>query len=333
MAVKEKKEIEIAGGTNVLAQTPIIVSASRSTDIPAFYSDWFIERLEAGYVKWYNPFNNQPLYVSFANTKLFVFWSKNPKPMLERLDKLEALGFKQYYFQFSLNDYVAEGFEPNVPNVEERIDTFRRLSDRIGKERVIWRFDPLLLTDKISVEVLLERIAKIGRRLKGYTEKLVFSFIDIASYKKVKKNLVDSGCREFIAEEQLKFANGLARLNDELGLELATCGELADLSECGIKHNKCVDDELIMRLFHGDEELMNYIGAEKDIFGEWHIVKRAKDKGQRAACGCIVSKDIGEYNTCPHLCHYCYANANNAAALENWERHQTYPHSETITGK
>ena len=319
------------GMDNILK--PVIVSASRETDLPRFYADWFLSRLGIGWCGWKNPFNGKLYNVSFEKTRMIVFWSKNPKPMLEQINRLETLGYKNYYFQFTLNDYDEEGLEPNVPPVEERLETFRALSERIGKERVIWRFDPLLLTDKISVEVLLERIAKIGRRLKGYTEKLVFSFIDIASYKKVKKNLVDSGCREFIAEEQLKFANGLARLNDELGLELATCGELADLSECGIKHNKCVDDELIMRLFHDDEELMNHIGAEKDIFGEWHIVKRAKDKGQRAACGCIVSKDIGEYNTCPHLCHYCYANANNAAALENWKRHQTCPHAETITGE
>ena len=298
--------------------SPVIISASRSTDIPAFYSDWFLERLKVGYSVWINPFNQEHYRVSLGDTRMIVFWSKNPKPLLQRLDEIEALGYRQYYFQFTLNDFVAERLEPNVPSVDERIDTFRRLADRIGKERVIWRFDPLLLTDKISIDVLLERIAKIGRQLKCYTEKLVFSFIDIASYRKVQKNLAGLGCREFSAEDQVKFAKGLAELNGELGLVLATCGELADLSAYGVKHNKCVDDELMMRLFHNDAALMDFIGAEYDMLDGWQIKKSKKDKGQRKACGCIVSKDIGMYNTCPHLCRYCYANYSDELVMKNW---------------
>lgn len=298
--------------------SPVIVSASRSTDIPAFYADWFLERLKAGYCVWVNPFNQERYRVSFENTRMIVFWSKNPRPMLERFDEVVALGFKQYYFQFTLNDYVAEGLEPNVPSAAERIDTFKRLADRIGEERVIWRFDPLMLTEKISVDVLLERIGNIGRQLKGYTEKLVFSFIDISAYRKVQKNLAGLGVHEFSPEEQVRFAQGLAELNKELGLELATCGELADLSAFGIKHNKCVDDELMMRLFHNDSVLMEYIGAEYDMFEGWHIKKSKKDKGQRKCCGCIVSKDIGMYNTCPHLCRYCYANSSDELVMRNY---------------
>ena len=270
-----------------LSIVTFILSASRSTDIPAFYADWFLERLKAGYSVWMNPFNQERYRVSFADTRMIVFWSKNPKPMLERLDEVEVLGFKQYYFQFTLNDYVVEGLEPNVPGSDERIDTFRRLADRIGKERVIWRFDPLLLTDKISIDVLLERIANIGRQLKGYTDKLVFSFIDIASYRKVQKNLAGLGCREFSAEDQVKFAKGLAELNGELGLELATCGELADLSAYGIKHNKCVDDELMMRLFHDDVALMDFIGAEYDLIEGWQAGRSRSPRKTRASAGLV----------------------------------------------
>ena len=299
---------------------PVIVSASRETDIPAFYADWFLERLKAGYSVWVNPFNQERYRVSFADTRMIVFWSKNPKPMLERLDEVESLGFRQYYFQFTLNDYVAEGLEPNVPLVAKRIDTFKRLADRIGKERVIWRFDPLMLTEKISIDALLERVGNIGQQLKGYTEKLVFSFIDISAYRKVQKNLAGLGVREFSPDDQIKFAQGLAELNKDFGLELATCGELADLSAYGIRHNKCVDDELMMRLFHDDAELMDFIGAEYDMFNGWQIKKSKKDKGQRKACGCIVSKDIGAYNTCPHLCRYCYANFSDTMVMRNWSR-------------
>ena len=297
---------------------PVIVSASRETDVPAFYSGWFLSRLKDGWCDWKNAYNGVVYRVSFERTRLIVFWSKNPRPMLERLDEVEALGFRNYYFQFTLNDYVSEGLEPNVPPVAERIDTFRRLADRIGKERVIWRFDPLLLMNAISSDKLLEKIANIGRQLNGYTEKLVFSFIDISSYRKVQKNLSGLNCREFTPAEQASFAERLSRLNAELGLELATCGELADLSAYGVKHNKCVDDDLMMRLFHDDAELMDFIGAEYDMFNGWQIKKSKKDKGQRKACGCIVSKDIGMYNTCPHLCKYCYANFSDDVVMRNY---------------
>ena len=308
---------------NVLS--PVIMSASRSTDIPAFYADWFLERLKAGYSVWVNPFNQARYCVSFADTRMIVFWSKNPKPMLERLDEVESLGFKQYYFQFTLNDYVTEGLEPNVPPVAERIDTFRHLARRIGKERVIWRFDPLLLSNYLTVDVLLEKIASIGHELQGATEKLVFSFADIQAYRKVGKNLSGTNCREFSSEEKIEFAKGLRDVNLSLGLEMATCAEDIDLSEYGIKHNKCVDDDLMMRLFHDDVELMDFIGAEYDMFNGWQIKKSKKDKGQRKACGCIVSKDIGMYNTCPHLCRYCYANSSNTAVLANYKKHHARP--------
>lgn len=300
---------------------PVIVSASRSTDIPAFYADWFLERLKAGYCVWVNPFNQERYRVSFENTRMIVFWSKNPKPMLERLDEVEALGFRQYYFQFTLNDYVAEELEPNVPPVAERIDTFRCLAKRIGGERVIWRFDPLLLSDSLTVDVLLDKIATIGQELKEDTQKLVFSFADIQAYRKVGRNLSGTNCREFSFEEKIEFAKGLRDINLSLGLEMATCAEDIDLSEYGIKRNKCVDDDLMMRLFHDDEELMKFIGAEYDMFNGWQIKKSKKDKGQRKACGCIVSKDIGAYNTCPHLCRYCYANSSEQIVKRKYQNY------------
>ncbi len=304
-----------------LSIVTFILSASRSTDIPAFYADWFLERLKAGYSVWMNPFNQERYRVSFADTRMIVFWSKNPKPMLERLDEVESLGFRQYYFQFTLNDYVKEGLEPNVPPVAERIDTFRRLARRIGKERVIWRFDPLLLSGSLTVDVLLEKIASIGHELQGATEKLVFSFADIQAYRKVGNNLSGTNCREFSSVEKMEFAKGLRDVVISLGLEMATCAEDIDLSEYGIKHNKCVDDDLMVRLFHDDAKLMDFIGAEYDMIDGWTINKSKKDKGQRKACGCIVSKDIGMYNTCPHLCKYCYANSCDSVVQRNYSKH------------
>ena len=146
----------IINGRPVKAQTPIIVSASRSTDIPAFYSDWFFHRLRVGYSVWTNPFNGVKIYVSYQNTRFIVFWSKNPRPLLAHLHELKENNIS-CYVQYTLNDYVNEGLEKGVPSLEERIDTFKQLVDKLGKGRVIWRFDPLILTDKISLEDLLVR--------------------------------------------------------------------------------------------------------------------------------------------------------------------------------
>jgi len=323
MSAWDKISIVTDAGENREAQAPVIISASRSTDIPAFYADWFFERMRRGYVVWKNPFNGKLLYVSFAKTRLIVFWSKNPRPLLKHLDSLREMGI-HCYVQFTLNDYEDEGLEPCVPPLESRIDTFKLLVEQLGLGSVIWRFDPLILSDTIDIGKLLEKTSRIGDQLQGVTKKLVFSYADIAAYRKVKSNLSkrQDRLREFSMDEKIQWAQELARLNKRWGYQLATCAEDIDLAKFGIVHNKCVDDDLMMRLFHEDRELMDFIGAEKSVFGEWGIEKRRTDTGQRKVCGCIVSKDIGEYNTCPHLCEYCYANSSKAIVLKNWEAHK-----------
>lgn len=184
----KKVEIKNDLGELVSAQATVIVSASRSTNIPTFYADWFVERWKKEYVKWKNPFNGVFSYVSFKNTRIVVFWTKNPKPMMKHLDFLDE-HVKNYYFQFTLNDYDKEGSEGKIPRLISRIKTFQELSNKIGKERVVWRFDSLILTEEINVDELLRRIENIGDQLKDYTEKLVFSFADISIYRKVENNL------------------------------------------------------------------------------------------------------------------------------------------------
>lgn len=174
-------------GAEVTAQAPLIISASRATDIPAFYTDWFFHRLDMGYVRWRNPFSGHDSYVSFDNTRFIIFWSKNPAPLLPYLSTLKKRGIG-CYIQYTLNDYEAEGLEPNVPALAQRIDTFRRLVDALGIGAVVWRFDPLILTDKINIDTLLDKIAHIANVLAGYTEKLVFSFADIESYKSLHES-------------------------------------------------------------------------------------------------------------------------------------------------
>lgn len=175
-------------GRRIRALAPVILSASRATDIPAFFSPWFFDRLNKGYCIWRNPYNGKDSYVSFANTRFIVFWSKNPAPLLPYLPILKERGIG-LYLQYTLNDYEQEGLETNVPKLKDRIDTFRRIVDDYGPGSVVWRFDPLILTDKIGIPDLLKKIQRIAPDLSGYIEKLVFSFADIAGYKKVGANL------------------------------------------------------------------------------------------------------------------------------------------------
>ena len=334
--VWETIDITTESGETMRAQAPVIISASRATDIPAFYADWFFDRLEKGYSVWTNPFNGAKSYVSYARTRLVVFWSKNPRPLLPHLEKLREKGIR-CYLHYTLNDYETEGLERGIPPLDERIDTFLQFSELLGKELVIWRFDPLIRTDRIGVEELLRKAERIGDRLRGHTRKLVFSFADIRTYRSVQGNLRrnDIRWREFDERQMLDAATGLAELNKKWGYTLATCGERIDLSQFGVRRNKCIDDELIVRQFADDPLLMDFPGVERDgLFGPETVVrKNAKDKGQRPFCGCIASKDIGEYDTCPHQCAYCYANRSDGKAAENYRLHRTRPDAETITGK
>lgn len=294
-----------------VSQPPLIISASRATDIPAFHVQWLRERLEAGFVERINPFNQKPSIVSLKEASVFVFWTKNPKPMFSLLDELDARGL-HYYFQFTLNDYDAEGYEPGVPKLEERVETFMVLSKRLGKDRVIWRFDPLLLTDKVSVDDLLKKVARVGNLIHAYTSRFIFSFADIVGYKKVQARLHREGvqAREFTIPEMQVFAAGVQQLNQRWGLSVNTCAEAIDLDAYGIEHGRCIDDRLLVKLFPQDKKLLAFLGYEQSLGCEWAPVakkRKLKDPGQRKACGCMVSKDIGCYDTCLHGCVYCYA--------------------------
>ena len=354
MAQWTKIQIKRENGETTEAQAPIIISASRSTDIPAFYADWFFHRLKVGYSAWTNPFNGTKSYVSYKNTRFIVFWSKNPKPLLGYLDELKDRNIG-CYIQYTLNDYDKEGLEKGVPPLEERIDTFKRLVDQLGKGRVIWRFDPMILTDQIGLDDLLRKVENIGDRLQGHTEKLVFSYADIATYKKVKANLEKSSVnyQEWTEPQMEEFARRLSELNRKWHYQLATCGEKIDIGQYGIQHNRCVDDDLMIRFAHHDKALMDFLGVEIrtvecSLFGTEPIPANAitlnetqyavkkkdnRDKGQRQFCGCILSKDIGEYNTCPHLCEYCYANASKEVAVRNYNQPKLNCLGEMITGK
>lgn len=339
-----------SNGAQHEASAPVIISASRSTDIPAFYAKWFFNRLEKGYCVWYNPFNQKPMYISFKDCKAVVFWTKNPAPIIPLLPELNRRGI-HYYFQFTLNDYENEKFEPNVPKLEKRIETFKQLSQKIGKERVVWRFDPLIVTPQLSVRDLLKRIWNVGNQIKGYTDKLVFSFVDVKAYRKVQNNFVKETPEYFSKDnvlqaemtdvQRMELVEGLVKCQKawhEQGwdISLATCAEEVDLEKYGIEHNHCIDGELLEKISGGDEQFIYYLRTgklpERDLFGNYPPLpdksKSLKDKGQRKICGCMISKDIGMYNTCRHFCVYCYANTSKDAVLKNKDKH--HENSESI---
>ncbi|MCI6644131.1 MAG: DUF1848 domain-containing protein [Bacteroidales bacterium] len=352
-----KETDTIIGGELVKAQAPIIISVSRSTDIPAFYADWFFDKLKQGYSVWINPFNGLKSYISYKSTRFIVFWSKNPRPLIPYLSILKEKGIK-CYIQYTLNDYEKERLE-KVPSLANRIDAFKMLVQELGVGSVVWRFDPMILTDDITINDLIEKVRYIGDALKGYTEKLVFSYADIAAYKKVEYNLKRSGIpyKEWTEPQMEEFAQRLSLMNQERewNYQLATCSEKIDIEKYGILHNRCIDADLIARLAWDDKSLMEFMkikvqpiptpslfddgepefpnGAIRLPHNQYFVSSHKKDPGQRALCGCMAAKDIGEYNTCPHLCEYCYANTTKQLALDNWKRHQQNRNSDTITGK
>ncbi len=353
----DKVKIKTDAGMLVDAVAPLVISASRATDLPAFHSEWFMDKLRKGWCAWRNPFNGVKSYVSFSKCRLIVFWSKNPEPMFKHIGELDSLGVK-YYFQYSTNDYEKEGVEPDVPAIEERIDTFLRLSEKVGREKVIWRYDPVLKADGLPLEETLERIRRIGEVVSPHTMKLVFSFIDIENYATVKRNLArlgPAGVAEPTHEERLGFAEKLAAVNLKWPhpLRLATCAETEGLEAFGIEPNKCIDGGLISWICNGDPDIAKVYGApvppsepkpkrvQLDLFGNPVPRKKApsagvralgrnagKDSGQRVACGCALSKDIGSYGTCMHICAYCYANHNPASIEHNYRR--CFPESDSL---
>ncbi len=358
----EKETIRTQNGQTVEAMTPVILSASRSTDIPAYYAKWFMERVRKGYAAWINPFNQKPSYVSFSKTRVIVFWTKNPEPMLKYLDELDDMGLN-YYFQFTLNDY-GKVIEGKVPDLRKRLETFAKLYDHVGSKRIIWRYDPIMLNSTdLTVDAHLEKINNLGNQLSGMTDKLVFSFVDIRSYRKVQNNLTRlnlyTHANVLDAEPNIEQKNAIAKGISDLraawkkymnwNVAVATCAEDIDLEKYGIEHNRCIDPDLIDDLFgQNDTALSSYLDSFKnkgrkekkeaeqmDIFSIGNAesqskeekedrfnYSRFKDKGQRPACGCVISKDIGMYNTCLHQCAYCYANTSYEAALNNRQNHE-----------
>jgi DNA repair photolyase len=286
----------------------MIISASRRTDIPAFYSEWFYNRVKEGFVYVRNPMNIHQISNIPINSDIvdcIIFWTKNPNAMLPRLKEIDNFN---YYFQFTINPY-SQTLETFVPKKEVLIETFKKLSDKIGNKRVIWRYDPILLTDKINLDYHIKYFESIAKRLSSFTNKCTISFVD--NYKKTERNLKQTTARELIEEEIWKVSKSIVDISKTYNIEIQTCAEKYDLSKFGITHGKCVDIAII-------EEIAGY------------QIDSKKDKNQRSECGCIESIDIGEYNTCGHNCLYCYANFNHNEVIKKKQSHN--PDSPLLIG-
>lgn len=265
----------------------MILSASRRTDIPNYYSEWFLNRIKEGYLYVRNPFHARQISkitISPEVVDCIVFWTKNPEPMFARLGELGAY---PYYFQFTLTGFGRD-IESHIPHKKKvMIPVFRTLSDKIGRERVIWRYDPILFTDQYNPQYHLRAFEQIAKELYGYTSRCVISFAD--TYAKNKKSMEALGAFSLTEQDLTAFAGEIAQIAAGYNIKTASCAEAADLSSCGIEHGCCIDKEFIE----------NITGCR---------IRAGKDRNQRSECGCIVSIDVGAYNTCRNGCRYCYAN-------------------------
>lgn len=279
----------------------MIISASRRTDIPAFFSEWFINRIKAQYAYVRNPMNiHQISKINLMPSIVdcIVFWSKNPKPLISKLDILNDY---MYYFQFTLNAYNKD-FETNLPSLEARIQTFQVLSELIGKQRVIWRYDPIILNSQYSINWHTEKFEYIAKKLCNHTEKIIISFIDL--YTKISNNIKGKNIYELSFGQKKSIAKSFSEIADFYNLKIDTCAENIDLSAYGIGHARCIDDKLIAKL----------LDCSMDV---------DKDKNQRLKCGCVASIDLGLYDTCQNGCAYCYANHNADVRKRNFEAYDS----------
>lgn len=284
----------------------MILSVSRRTDIPAFYSEWFINRLCEGFVLVPNPYNAKQLSRVILSPEIvdcIVFWTKDSAPMIDRLSHMEQLGYKDYYFEFTVTAYD-ENMERRLPSKKETIETFQALSDKIGPHRVDWRFDPIILNGQYTKELILNRFEEMCKVLASYTTKCIISFIDLYKH-------LPSEFQELSDEKMEYMAEHLSKIASSYKLTLYTCSEEKDFSPFGINRSACIDKQKIEQI----------VGCK--------LLTR-KDAGQRKPCGCIESVDIGVYNTCSHGCTYCYATKSAKIAERNRLLHN--PHSPILAG-
>jgi len=278
----------------------VIISASRRTDIPSYYSEWLFNRLNEKYVLVRNPMNIHQISKIDLSPEIvdgIVFWTKNPAPMLNRLEKLEKYNF---YFQFTLTAYGPE-IETGLPSKNKVIiPSFQRLSKAIGKEKVVWRYDPIFLNETYTIDYHCRYFEVLASKLAYCTEKCTISFLDL--YRNTERNIKPIHIQPVTEVQQLEIIEKFVGIAQRYNLHLDTCAEPCDFGKFGVSHACCIDKERFER-----------IGGYK--------LNVEKDKNQRDKCGCMASIDIGAYNTCKNGCLYCYANYSSLSVNNNFEKH------------
>lgn len=284
----------------------MILQTGMRTDIPAFYSDWFINRIREGYVLVRNPYNQSAVTKYRINpdvVDLIAFCTKNPAPMLEHMDILKSYG--QYWF-VTITPYSRE-IEPNVPDKKQVMDEFKILSKTVGIDSVGWRYDPIFISDKYSLDFHIDAFEKMAKELSEYTNTCIISFIDL--YEKVLRNFPQ--VRMVSREERLKIGKTFVEIGRKYGITIKACAEGEELKNYGIDCNGCLTKATYETA----------LGARLNM---------PKIKGQRNECACFFGNDIGAYDTCRHFCRYCYANSDRKAVLNNSKLHN--PESPFLIG-
>lgn len=286
----------------------MIIQTGLRTDIPAFYSQWFLNRLKAGYVLVRNPYD-PGMVTRFRLSPDVVdaigFCTKNPAPMLPHMEALK--GYGQYWY-VTITPYGTD-IEPNVPPKEQVMEDFKKLSSLVGIDSVGWRYDPIFLSGDYPLERHLADFEKMAHNLAGYTKTCVISFIDL--YRKVQRNFPEA--RAVSKADRLVIGQEFVRIGKKYGMEIKGCGEGRELEPYGVNCDGCMTIETY----------------EKAI-GEKLLAPKQRVKG-RGECACHLTCDIGQYDTCAHFCRYCYANTNAAAVRRNMKNHD--PDSPLLTGK
>jgi hypothetical protein len=282
-----------------------IISASRRTDIPAFYTPWLLKRIQAGFCHWINPYGGQVYRISLRpeDCLAIAFWTRNPVPLMPHLDTLRRQGY-HFYFHYTINGYPRT-IESHNPPVHAAIVTFQRLADRLNPDLVHWRYDPIVLSDATSVDYHLTQFATLARQLAGHTRRCYFSFVDF--YGKTERNL-----------RRVEREHGLLFDRPELSRQRQLAGQLRDIAAAhDITLYACCNDDLVGA------------GIERSHCIDLDTVKRMRPElalhlraaPTRQDCGCVECDDIGAYDTCAFGCAYCYATNSRAAAQRRREDH------------
>ncbi|MDE5678827.1 MAG: DUF1848 domain-containing protein [Lachnospiraceae bacterium] len=275
----------------------MILNTGSRTDIPAYYSDWFYNRIKAGYVLVRNPYYPSQItkyLLSPDVIDVMVFCTKNPFPMLGRLSLLST--FDTFWF-VTITPYGAE-IEPHVPPREQVIASFRQLSAEVGSRRMSWRYDPVLITEQYSIQYHIEQFQKMAEALSGYTEQCVISFIDL--YEKTKRNF--RGIRSVTKQEQEILTDAFSQIAKENGLQIHLCCENKSLVRENVDADGCMSKAVFEKA----------LGCRLEV---------PKKKTARRECSCLLGADIGAYNTCGHGCLYCYANYDMETVAKNRKLH------------